>query len=127
MKSLSPLALLLGSVLTLVASCQKKYIAPVEKPVDCSPFLVDSVSVRYQQTYCADPWGQAQGTQQLQATAYAYLMQQGISLRPGALKAYVRNPASVCNACTCTSGVVIEADIISADLPAMQALGFMRN
>lgn len=127
MKSLPFSALLLGGLLSLAASCQKKDIAPTERPGRCGTVMLDSVFVRYQQTYCADPWGQAQGAQQLQAVAQAYLVQQGISLRPGALRAYVRNPASVCNACSCTSGLVVEAAIVSADLPAMQALGFTRN
>jgi hypothetical protein len=127
MKPFSFTPLLVGGLLTLAAaSCQKKDIRPIEKPVDCGAFLLDSVLVRYQQTYCADPWGQVQGAQQLQATAQAYLVQQGVRLRPGALTAYGRNPASVCNACTCTTGLVVEAAIVPADLPAVQALGFTR-
>jgi|GEM_PF-3885674 len=126
MKSLSFSALLLSGLLTLAAGCHKKDVRPVEKPTDCGPLLTDSVFVRYQQTYCADRWGQAQGAQQLQSVAQAYLVQQGISLRPGALMAYGRNPASVCNACACTTGLVVEAAIVPADLPAMQALGFTR-
>lgn len=126
MKSLSLSALLVGSLLTLAVGCQKKDIAPTERPGRCGTVVTDTVFVRYQQTYCADVWGQAQGEQQLQTVAQAYLGQQGIRLRPGAVTAYLRNPAAACNACSCTTGLVVEAAILADDLPAMQALGFTR-
>mgnify|MGYP006899134068 CR=1 FL=1 len=119
------LALLLGGLFSLgAAGCQKKDVRPHEQPGRCGTVVTDSIFVRYEQTYCADPWGQAQGAQQLQAAAQAYLGQQG--LRPSTVTAYVRNPAAVCNACTCTTGLVVEAAIAPPDLPVMQALGFTR-
>ena len=126
MKSLSLSALLVGSLLTLAAGCQKTNVTPDKERDWCGTSITDSVFVRYNQTYCADAWGQAQGAQQLQTVAQAYLGQQGIRLRPSAVTAYVRNPASVCNACSCTTGLVVDVAIIAADLPAMQALGFTR-
>ncbi|MBO2007918.1 hypothetical protein [Hymenobacter negativus] len=81
-----------------------------------------TVKVSYAQTYCSDRWGQAQGTQQLAAVATAYLAQQGITLyQPRASAKY---PAAVCNACSCTTGLVLEGTVSPADLAAVQALGF---
>lgn len=81
--------------------------------------------VQYAQTQCADRWGQAQGTRQLVAAAQAYLAQQGLTLYQP--QASVRNPAAVCNACTCTTGLVLEGAVQPADLPAVLALGFTKR
>jgi hypothetical protein len=80
------------------------------------------VQVSYAQTYCADPWGQAQGTQQLETVAATYLAQHNLTTPQ--LHASVKYPAAVCNACACTTGLVLEGYVSAADLPAVLALGF---
>ena len=84
----------------------------------------DLVAVRYAQTQCADRWGQAQSTQQLVAAAQTYLAQQGLTLHQP--QAIVKNAGMVCNACSCTTGLVLEGTVQPADLPAMLALGFTK-
>jgi hypothetical protein len=90
-------------------------------PIIC---IIEGVKVRYKQTYCADRWGQASTTQQLETVATAYLAQQGITFN-GA-HATRATPAAVCNACTCTTGVVLEGEISPSQLAAIQALGFTK-
>lgn len=80
------------------------------------------VKVTYDQTQCADRWGQAKGTQQLVAVAQAYLAQQGVTLYQP--QATVKNTGAVCNACTCPTGVVLEGEVQPADLPLVLSLGF---
>ncbi|RTQ49291.1 hypothetical protein EJV47_14215 [Hymenobacter gummosus] len=80
------------------------------------------VEVSYAQTYCADRWGEARGTQQLETVAKAYLLQQGIT--PQQLQAAAVNAPSVCNACSCTTGVVLKVSVLPADLQTMLNLGF---
>jgi hypothetical protein len=93
-----------------------------KEPTDLPEPEPTTVQVSYAQTQCADRWGQAVGTQQLAAVATAYLAQQGITLLQP--QASVRNPAAVCNACTCTTGLVLEGRVRPSDLAAIQALGF---
>jgi hypothetical protein len=83
---------------------------------------VEPVQVSYAQTYCADKWGQAIGAQQLEAAAKAYLQQQGVT--PQQLQAAAVNPPSVCNACSCTTGLVLKVTVNPADLQTMLNLGF---
>jgi hypothetical protein len=104
----------LGGLTAISCNCKKDEIRPEAEPA--------TVQVSYAQTQCADRWGQAQGTQQLATVATAYLAQQGITLYQP--QASVRNPAAVCNACTCTTGLVLEGQVRPADLAAVQALGF---
>ncbi|MBF9223530.1 hypothetical protein [Hymenobacter ruricola] len=85
----------------------------------------DLVAVTYAQTQCNDRWGQAQGTQQLVAKAQAYLAQQGLTLNQP--QASVAGPPAVCAACTCPTGLVLEATVSPADLPAVLALGFAKK
>jgi len=92
-----------------------------KKDVDPNPEQ-STVKVSYAQTQCADRWGQAQGTQQLAAVATAYLAQQGIILYQP--RASVKNAGMVCNACACTTGLVLEGQVSPADLAAVRALGF---
>jgi hypothetical protein len=85
----------------------------------------EQVAVSYAQTQCADRWGQARGTQQLVAVAQAYLAQQGLTLNQP--RASVTGQASACAACTCPTGLVLEATVSPADLPAVLALGFTKK
>lgn len=85
----------------------------------------DLVAVRYSQTQCADRWGQAQSTQQLIIAAQTYLAQQGLTLHQP--YASVKNVGMVCNACSCTTGLVLEGTVQSAELPAVLALGFTKQ
>ncbi|MFC6224429.1 hypothetical protein ACFP2F_14355 [Hymenobacter artigasi] len=107
---------LLGSLCAMAAvSCNSEKQDP-------DPNLV---AVRYAQTQCADRWGQAQGTQQLITVAQTYLAQQGLTLHQPS--ASVKNAGMVCNACSCTTGLVLEGTVQSADLPAVLALGFNKQ
>ena len=110
----------LGSLCALAASC---ICGPkTDLPEPAQPELV---AVRYAQTQCADRWGSAQGAQQLIEVAPAYLAQQGLTLvQP---YASVTGPPSACAACTCLTGVVLEARVAPADLPAVLALGFTKK
>ena len=107
--------LLLGSLCAIEAmSCtEEKNPAP------------DLVAVRYAQTQCADRWGQAQSAQQLVAAAQTYLAQQGLTLHQP--QASVKDAGLVCNACPCTTGLVLEGTVQSADLSAVLALGFTKK
>jgi len=108
--------LLLSSACFVGTSCQPDDPEPEAKTT--------FVRVSYAQTYCADKWGQATGTQQLESVATTYLAQQGIST--GQLTARVNGPASLCNACTCTTGLVLEGLVPATDVPALESLGFKR-
>jgi hypothetical protein len=117
MKSTRLLTSLFG-VLAAVAvlSCNSKNPQPKKENL---------VKVSYVQTYCADPWGNSSTPQQLQTTATAYLAQQNITLVDAS--ASTRFPESMCRACTCTTGVVLEGAVRSADLAAVLALGFTKR
>jgi hypothetical protein len=92
---------------------------------DPEPADADLVQVRYAQTQCADKWGSVRGTQQLETTATTYLAQQGITL----FNAHASQVSveAVCNACTCPTGVVLTGKVTSAQLVAIQALGFAKQ
>ncbi|SHM13443.1 hypothetical protein [Hymenobacter psychrotolerans] len=108
-----PASWLLSGLLAFASvSCQKKDEAAPEP---------EAVQLRYTQTYCADRWGSASGTQQAEAAATAYLLQQGITAK---VVAQAINPPTVCNACSCTTGVVLVASVRPSDAPALLALGF---
>jgi hypothetical protein len=111
---------LLGSLCFAATSCICGPKTDLPEPVQ--PELV---AVRYAQTQCADRWGQAQGSQQLVEVAPAYLAQQGLTLNQP--HARTTGPAAACNACTCLTGVVLEASVSPADLPAVLALGFTKK
>ena len=102
-------------------NCKKDEIRPEpeQKPKQ------ELVTVSYAQTQCADRWGQAQGAQQLVAKAQAYLAQQGLTLNQP--QAAASGQASACAACTCPTGLVLEAAVSPADLPAVLALGFTKK
>ena len=112
---------LLGSLYAFAATsciCGPKTDLP-------EPAQPELVAVRYAQTQCADRWGHAQGAQQLVTVAQAYLAQQGLTLNQP--QASVTGPASACAACTCLTGMVLEAGVSPADLPAVLALGFTKK
>lgn len=115
-----PNAWLLSGLLALAATtaCTSKQDPEPEQPP------VAQTKVSYAQTQCADKWGQAQTPQQLEAVATAYLAQRGIVLaNPQATQA---GPPTVCNACTCTTGVVLVGEVPPGQLAAVQALGFQK-
>jgi hypothetical protein len=109
---------LLGSLL-LLNSCNKCN-EPAPEPVPA--IEPDQVSVSYDQTQCADKWGQAATPQQLEALAVAYLAKQGITL--AGPKASQTGPPTVCNACSCPTGVVLVGTVHVNQVTAIQALGF---
>ena len=84
----------------------------------------DLVRVSYAQTQCADKWGFTRDNQQLQTLATTYLAQQGITLLN--TNASQTSPAAACAACTCRTGVVLTGEVPSAQLAAIQALGFTK-
>lgn len=89
------------------------------------PAPTSLVGVRYAQTQCADPWGQASSTQQLVVVARGYLAQHGITLfQP---QARVDNAGAVCTACSCSTGVVLAGAVQPADVSAVLALGFTKQ
>lgn len=83
---------------------------------------VQYVQVRYQQTYCADPWGGSNDPQQVAALVRTYLSQRGIQAND--VTAAAVNPPSVCLACGCTTGIVIEAAVPQSDLQTLLDLRF---
>jgi hypothetical protein len=84
----------------------------------------EMVKVSYAQTYCSDRWGQATGLQQFESIAIAYLSQQGVTSHQ--LKASVKEQPSLCNACNCTTGLVLEGLVHNTDLLALEKLGFKK-
>jgi hypothetical protein len=100
-------------------TCKKEDIRPEPEQ---KPQLV---AVSYAQTQCADRWGQARGAQQLVAVAQAYLAQQGLTLNQP--QAAATGTPSACAACTCPTGLVLEATVSPADLSAALALGFTKK
>jgi len=110
---------LLGSLL-LLASTSCKHCNEPEPEI----FPPAVYNVSYAQTQCADKWGQARTPQQLETVATAYLAQQGITL--ASPKATQAAPAAVCNACMCTTGVVLVGQVDASQLAAIQALGFTK-
>jgi hypothetical protein len=98
-------------------SCNDKK-AEIQPETDTS---IEKVHVRYVQTQCADRWGQAQGAQALIAAAQAYLTQRNLTLYQPTTS---NGSPSACAACTCPTGLVLEGDVRTADLSAVQALGF---
>jgi hypothetical protein len=119
MKALRLSKWLLSCVCAIASTgCQKETAEP-------DALNTEFVAVSYQQTYCADKWGSAPGTQQLEAVATAYLTSQGI--QADQLHARVKTQSAVCNACTCTTGLVLAGAARKADLPALLALGFTRQ
>ncbi len=106
-------AWLLGGLCALAgASCQKSS--------DTDP---EAVEVSYAATQCADPWGLTTSNQQLRQAAYDYVKAKGIT--PFSLSSSASIPAAVCSACTCPTGVVLTGTARRADLPALQAIGFL--
>lgn len=105
--------LLSGLFVFAGVSCQKEDEASTPEP--------ETVPLSYAQTYCADQWGTASGLQQAEAAVTAYLLQQGITAK---VVASAVNPPMVCNACNCTTGVVLVASVRQSDVPALLAMGF---
>ncbi|RAK66848.1 hypothetical protein [Hymenobacter edaphi] len=116
MKSVRLLACLIGFLgLSSIGSCEDDDVVPAaERPVPVS----------YAQTQCADRWGQATSTQQLEALARAYLQQQGIVASD--VYAARTGQAAVCAACSCPTGVILQATVRQADLQAVLDMGFQR-
>lgn len=85
---------------------------------------VQYVQVRYQQTYCADPWGNTRDPQALAPLVRNYLSQRGIQAND--VTAAAVNPPSVCLACGCTTGIVIEASVPQSDLQTLLDLRFQQ-
>ena len=111
-----PATWLLGGLCALAAAgCTRDQASPAPEPV----------AVRYAQTQCADPWGQAPDPQQLVAVAQAYLAQQGLALHQP--RARVANAGAICNACHCPTGLVLEGTVPPADAATMLALGFTKQ
>ena len=106
--------LLGGLCLAAGASCNKT--TPEPNP--------DEVKVSYAQTQCADPWGLTQNTQQLRDAAAAYLKAKGVTPFPFTVSN--TNPVINCAACTCPTGVLLSGTARTADLPALQAMGFVK-
>lgn len=116
---------LLGSLCALATtSCICGPKSELPEPAQQQP-KAELVAVRYAQTQCADRWGQAQGTQQLVTAAQAYLAQQGLTLNQP--QASATGQAGACAACTCPTGLVLEASVSPTDLPAVLALGFTKK
>ena len=108
---------LLGIVgLCSFSGCDKERTAPAPEQM---------VGVVYRQTQCADPWGQARTTQQLVTAASAYLQQQNVVATD--VTAADTGEAQLCLACTCKSGLVLEAYVRPQDEAAVLALGFVRK
>lgn len=81
-----------------------------------------TVGVRYAQTQCADPWGQARTPQDLEVAVKNHLQQQGIVAQD--VQASRTSGGSVCLACVCKTGIELQAQVNRTDLPAVLALGF---
>jgi hypothetical protein len=108
--------ILLGSASFSSAGCRSTDPAPATD--------TELVQVSYAQTYCADRWGQTAGLQQFESVATTYLSQQGVTAHQ--LKARVKEQAAGCNACTCTTGLVLEGLVRQADLPTLEKVGFKK-
>jgi hypothetical protein len=89
---------------------------------DPEPILSDLAQVSYAQTQCADKWGMAATSAQLETVATTYLAQQGINL----VNAHAAKTGmeATCNACTCPTGLVLTGQVAYSQLAAIQAQGF---
>ena len=99
--------------------CKEEEIQPAPEQ------KTEMVGVSYAQTQCNDRWGQASTAQQLVSKAQAYLTQQGLTLHQP--QASAKGQPAVCAACTCPTGLVLEATVSPADLSAVLALGFTKK
>jgi hypothetical protein len=110
-------------VWTLICSCN--FVNAGCQSNDPKPIAdTEMVQVSYAQTYCSDRWGQAAGLQQFERVATTYLSQQGVTAHR--LKARVKEQSSVCNACNCTTGLVLEGLVRNTDLLILEKLGFKK-
>lgn len=113
-----PACLLSSLLLLAIASCKHS-----DEP-EPESFPPSVYKVSYAQTQCADKWGPAPTTQQLETVATTYLAQQGITLKYAT--ASQAAPAAVCNACTCPTGLVLMGQVDMSQLAAIEALGFKK-
>jgi hypothetical protein len=121
----TPMTLARSIIWTLSLSCSASFGSAGCRNNEPTPGAgPEMVQVSYGQTYCADRWGQASNLQQLESIATAYLSQQGVTAHH--LKARVKEQPAGCNACTCTTGLVLEGLVRTTDLLTLEKLGFKK-
>lgn len=80
------------------------------------------ITMQYNQTQCNDKWGNASETTPAVVIDY-YKQNHNIELQEVII--YIKDStASVCLACTCTSGKIIEAKVPEKNKPVMETTGF---
>lgn len=105
--------LLSGLCAVVAASCTGKEEVQPER-----------IRVRYTQTMCDDPWGAAQGEQELVAAAQSFLVQNNLTLyQPRA----TTGPAASGFGCNTPTGLVLEGSAAPKDVPTLLNLGFTKQ
>lgn len=91
----------------------------------------DLVTVRYQQTYCADPWspsGSISDPAEFSDAATRYVQSTfTIPLRNVRTEDRRATDAAVCHACTCTSGLSLYAEATALQARALTEAGFQQR
>jgi hypothetical protein len=91
----------------------------------------DLVTVRYKQTFCADPWSASTSIQDPAAFASAaadyVLKTYKINLRNARTEDRRATEAAVCNACTCTSGLNLYAQVTPLQAGVLSEIGFQQQ
>lgn len=98
------------------------------KKSEAEPSPINSVTVRYAQTNCADPWAATAANpntdEGFQAAVEQYMQQKGIKLY--SVKVSTMAASAVCRDCTCPTGRSLEAKVESTDVAALRQVGFQQ-
>jgi DNA-binding Xre family transcriptional regulator len=93
-----------------------------EKDTDAKAEIKDIISMHYVQTQCSDRWGNASETSPEVIIDY-YKTTHDIEIKKAAFIT-VDSLASVCAACSCTTGKMIHVDVMNKDKTVMETTGF---
>ncbi|TGE10074.1 hypothetical protein [Hymenobacter fodinae] len=103
-----------------VAACKKS---------DAEPAPANPVTVRYAQTFCADPWitsaTNPSTDEGFQTVVEQYVGQKNIKLY--SIKISTTAILGNCRTCSCPTGRTLEAKVEATDVAALKQVGFQQQ
>lgn len=91
----------------------------------CQDSNSDSLSLKYEETQCANPWGEESEEGNYIVEVRAYLEDKGIEVLSIYIDVYDENAGENCNACTCPTGRNIVISVPVKDAKKAEDVGFV--
>lgn len=92
----------------------------------CKKTMNTTAVMYYNQTQCADPWGEGKTEAELKEKVKSYLETKSIHVWHVVIFRYLKEAEMLCMACKCPSGKRFKANIAMADTARARALGFFQ-